>query len=369
MAMSGHIREFSEAAKAGLLEQIVLPGEPGSDAWDFLKDLPSIVCPPKAEPTDYAKDIDPYHRDIINFKFMSRSRLERIWANTHAVDERYHAGLLVLTEQAQQLVDVFLRHIDLVNPVPADGGEPLLLRSGPAFDQGLAAAHAAGVTWKDAATTRAVERMNDERMQAQIEEMLAQDKYVNLAWEQLSAEERAGVLTGLMKEVNVIMGTNIDTKMYLPYHETATNGDRGFMHYDPTTNQLGINITALAKTTNGNYSLRAIVHEVRHCYQHEAVDGIGGHIVSAQTREVWKFNQNGDNYISLAEDGSADNLAYRAQPTEYDANMFAGLSGNTDDALPVYLGSWGEDDATRLVAYLAAPSEQGTISILLNQGS
>jgi hypothetical protein len=82
---------------------------------------------------------------------------------------------------------------------------------------------------------------------------------------------------------------------------------------------------------------------------------------------VWKFNRN--NYIYPPEDGSAGNLAYRAQPTEYDANMFAGLSKGVQGTSPVYLGSWGKSDAARLAAYLAAPSEQDMINVLLNQGS
>ncbi|MDR2106026.1 MAG: hypothetical protein LBP24_01305 [Coriobacteriales bacterium] len=366
--MSGHIRDFSDAAKTELLEQIVLPGEPGSDAWDFLKDLPSIVCPPHTEATDYAKNIDPYHRDIINFKIMSRGMLERIWTNVHGVDERYHTDFVTLTEQSQQAVDAFYRHIDLVNPAPQDGGEPLLLRSGSAFDQNLAAARAARLAWKDAPVSRGVERINDERMQAKIEELLAQDKYADIGyfeWNTMSIDQRSDVLLELAKEVNAVLGTGIDTEQFHFYDDINASGERSLMHYSHSTQQIGINTYTFA-TSPKDYSLRAIVHEMRHCYQHETSDGVGGHMVSPETRDVWAFNQS--NYIDMQADGSVDNLAYKAQPIEYDANRFAGKGVNTKGTSPVYLGSWGKDDTARLAAYLAAPSEQDIINVLLNQG-
>jgi len=62
-----------------------------------------------------------------------------------------------------------------------------------------------------------------------------------------------------------------------------------------------------------------IVHECRHAYQWEAIDGTNNHIVSELTLGYWRENNEYGNYKGR-EYGA---LAYASQPVEYDAFIFS----------------------------------------------
>lgn len=59
-----------------------------------------------------------------------------------------------------------------------------------------------------------------------------------------------------------------------------------------------------------------ITHELRHAYQHQAVDNPENFVVTEETIDVWETNF--DNYISP----STDFDLYQEQPVEVDAREF-----------------------------------------------
>ena len=65
--------------------------------------------------------------------------------------------------------------------------------------------------------------------------------------------------------------------------------------------------------------LNTIIHECRHAYQWEAIDGINDHIVSELTLSYWRDNNLPGHY--KGRDQGA--LAYASQPIEYDAFIFS----------------------------------------------
>ena len=101
---------------------------------------------------------------------------------------------------------------------------------------------------------------------------------------------------------------------------------------------------------------RVVIHELRHVYQTEAVNGIGNHVVTAETRHAWWTNQL-PNYIRIGQilpDGTVVTEAmYLAQPIEFDAFMFANqlesniLAGDyvlsEGDIAPRHIGSWQQE--------------------------
>ena len=83
---------------------------------------------------------------------------------------------------------------------------------------------------------------------------------------------------------------------------------------------------------------KTVVHECRHAYQWETVQGIEKHVVSNQTIDEWRKS-----FDTYSQDTS-DYGAYAAQTIEYDAYSFAQqyLEASVGGRYgPPYTGSWG----------------------------
>ena len=90
-------------------------------------------------------------------------------------------------------------------------------------------------------------------------------------------------------------------------------------YYTHGSHTVTLNAQALTDS-KGNWDfyelLETVSHELRHAYQHEAIDHPTDYMVSEETIDIWK--ENFKNYISSGDDYQG----YRNQPVEVDARDF-----------------------------------------------
>jgi hypothetical protein len=162
-------------------------------------------------------------------------------------------------------------------------------------------------------------------MQDEIEELLRQERFSEATWNAADAAERERILQEYHDEVRRIMGTDVNPDLVFGPLPIPLYG-----RYEHRTRQITIDGNSLAEA-NGYDAFDTIVHENRHAFQAEAVDGSGHHIVSDETRAIWteSFSRRirNDDYQGQLE-----------LPTEWDARGFA--SEPQYGMAPPYDGSW-----------------------------
>lgn len=92
---------------------------------------------------------------------------------------------------------------------------------------------------------------------------------------------------------------------------------------------------------NGEYGydlIKTVIHELRHAYQHAAINNPNLYIVSQETIAAWQENLLPGNVIS----GKDDFYGYITQPIEWDTHNFAMQTDSLKDKIPVYEGSWSK---------------------------
>lgn len=180
-------------------------------------------------------------------------------------------------------------------------------------------------------TTREQERAADEAMKRDLWNVLQDEKYSQESWDKASVEERKRILQDYMDEVIRIYGLE-DVKPQINWDSSATYTSESITwgYYNHGRHSVTLNEQALSDSI-GNWDsydlLETVSHELRHAYQHEAVDHPTRYMVSQETIDTWKDNFR--NYI-----GSDDYERYRAQPVEVDARDF---QVSRDD--PAYAGA------------------------------
>lgn len=169
-------------------------------------------------------------------------------------------------------------------------------------------------------TTRAQEKAADAYMKKELWKILQDEKYSPEHWDKASVEERKRILQDYMNEVIKVYGLK-DVKVNINWDPNATYTNRRITwgYYNHGSHTVTLNEAALSDrmSTWDSYDLlETVSHELRHAYQHEAIDHPTQFMVSKETINTWKNNF--DHYISP----NPDHDAYEAQPVEVDARDF-----------------------------------------------
>ena len=193
-----------------------------------------------------------------------------------------------------------------------------------------------GCTHKGNFVTKTIEYKMDHVLQAKAFSLL-QNKYTMESWSKSSTLDKQGKLRSLLTDMNHLFGTSVSSAIDYNYFSADDHSTRGV--YFSTGNRIAINQHMLPKVTS--YKLNfTMIHEMRHAYQHYAVQHPESVLVSMDTINAWKENFSPGNYKSVSEGFSF--AEYVSQPVEWDAKNFAmqydDLRGN--GIVPVHTGSW-----------------------------
>ena len=171
-------------------------------------------------------------------------------------------------------------------------------------------------------TTLEQEKAADEAMRNQLYGVLQDERYSRAYWEKASIVERKQILQDYMNEVIRIYGLK-DVKPSINWESlkyeqlSCTMGQ-----YSHSNHTVTLNENVLSDRYNNwnsyDYLLVTVSHELRHAYQHEAVDHPTRYLVSQETINSWRDNFVPGNYVSP----STDYQRYRDQPVEADARSF-----------------------------------------------
>lgn len=169
-------------------------------------------------------------------------------------------------------------------------------------------------------STKEQEKAADEAMKEELWYVLQDEKYSTDNWDNATVEERKQILQDYMDEVIEIYELKDVKSMIVwdnnaAYEETAVT----WGYYNHAGHKVTLNVNVLTDNIENwdSYELvETISHELRHAYQHEAIDYPTKYMVSEETILIWKDNFK--NYISSSEDYAG----YRAQPVEVDARDF-----------------------------------------------
>jgi len=174
--------------------------------------------------------------------------------------------------------------------------------------------------------TREEEHEKDHDMYNECQQLLNDPLYSNYNWEQGNKKQ-------MLEDFAKLVQDKLGIKKY-PVIWESFDGKNG--EFRRISDQIVLN-------ENLHYDLfKTVIHECRHAYQWEAIDGINDHKVSEITLEKWEnnfFNYKGDRidwYLG----------SFYMQPVEFDTHCFANQLIDIRFFIkvigrkPVYLGSW-----------------------------
>ena len=179
--------------------------------------------------------------------------------------------------------------------------------------------------------TRQQEKTHDLYMQNEIFALLDSPAYNKTVWNQSTIEQRKNILTKYLAELALIYGVKVSSNINFYSDSLSTRGS-----YSHSRKMVSINENYLSRS-DGYQIMQTMIHEMRHAYQHAAVEDPGSYKVSAETIKRWKDNF--ANYKSTG-DGGTTYIQYVSQPVEYDAKNFAKQYSDLSGAKPGYKGSW-----------------------------
>lgn len=170
------------------------------------------------------------------------------------------------------------------------------------------------------ATSEEQEKAADDAMKKELWNVLQDEKYSEESWNNASIDERKQILQDYMDEVIEIYDLQ-DVKSNIVWDSNATYTTQSITwgYYTHGKHTVTLNEQALADNIGNwkSYELQqTVAHELRHAYQHEAINHPTDYMVSQETIDIWE--KNFDNYIS----SSTDYQKYRKQPVEVDARDF-----------------------------------------------
>jgi hypothetical protein len=189
------------------------------------------------------------------------------------------------------------------------------------FQKILAALNVGDERYQDSAyydTSQEEEYAQDCYMKEQIAALLAQSQYSEAAWNAADADGRKQMLNDFMNDVAEIYGVDINTTINF----TNTPPSGGTINYGSYTNskqRININEYIINNRSNSYDLMNTVVHELRHAYQHQAVEHPEKFIVTQETLDRWECNF--DNYVSSGDDFDL----YREQGVEIDARDLESL--------------------------------------------
>lgn len=169
-------------------------------------------------------------------------------------------------------------------------------------------------------TTLQQEQAADERMRRMLQRILSSEEFSEETWEKASIEERKKILQDYMNAVIAVYGLkHVDPTIHWDPDAEYTNKEVLFGYYSPRRHTVTLNEQVLSDRLDAWDSYRllgTVAHELRHAYQHEAIDDPTGFMVSQQTLDAWKYNF--DHPI----DSDLDYPGYYNQAIEQDARSF-----------------------------------------------
>jgi len=174
---------------------------------------------------------------------------------------------------------------------------------------------------------QALEKLKDWKIKQAIKVINQMEEYSLDTWEAASTEERKAILQQYMNELQNVYGIDVkdDINFYnkAPEDGLISNGYYSHKGVIFSKKEVSINeyiIENFSAKQSYDKLLNTVRHELRHGYQHAAVDQPEEFIVSSDTVESWKENFN--DYKNSEDDYEA----YRSQPVEADARDFGGVN-------------------------------------------
>lgn len=171
------------------------------------------------------------------------------------------------------------------------------------------------------ATTSEQEQAADREFQAQIAALTDSSRFSEETWQRSSVEERKNILNDYMNEVAAILGVDVVSNINYTNTPPSDDGTYNLGAYQHGSRTVNINEYILTHDAQfGSYQLMStVVHELRHAYQHSAVDHPEQYQVSKETIDSWK-----ESFRTYNQEQAKGFDAYRNIVVERDARWFAG---------------------------------------------
>ena len=179
------------------------------------------------------------------------------------------------------------------------------------------------------AVTEHQEIEQDLYMQWEIERLNKDERFSKATWDAATVDERKNILNEYIKEVSSIMGLSISGITFI--NQASVNGMVTMGSYSHSNTTVRINEWVIANGDANNFSsyslFTTVVHELRHAYQHAAVDNPDAFVVTQETIDKWE--KSFDEYKTAGgfmDEGMSQQdafEAYRNQEVEKDARSFA----------------------------------------------
>ncbi len=169
------------------------------------------------------------------------------------------------------------------------------------------------------ATNDEQEKAADLRIKQRMWNVLQNEKYSQDNWKNSSLDERKQILQDYMNELISIYGLKHVKARISWEKKQEEKGSVEMGNYLHANHTVTINETVLTDSISGINSyalLETVAHELRHAYQHEAIDHPTDYVVSQETIQKWK--ENFEKYIRPENDMTG----YWNQPVEVDARDF-----------------------------------------------
>ena len=336
-------RDFSEEQKQKLLQMVeeVKPDGPIESVKDWFSDIGMNITKffGGYNINDYLNKMDDYHRAMIDKDNVSAEKINQIFSDVESTDDKSAVNF-------RQLADLLADHSKLIeNHCSAiQISEALFCKQGTIKDINNSTLYSNYMVntlnefseYKDDCSNEImdnIEKKNDLYMQDQIFDLLDTEEYNKQTWLKASEKEKRQILISLYKKLIKIYG--VDTAENLVFSKDLDDTTRG--QYSHSTKTVTINQKYLSKADSYQV-VYTMIHEMRHAYQHAAVDNPEKYKVSEETIRQWKHNQIPRNYKSTKKGYTYPE--YVSQPIEYDAKNFAKQSSDLSGANPEYKGSW-----------------------------
>lgn len=170
------------------------------------------------------------------------------------------------------------------------------------------------------ATAIQKERAADLKMISKIGKLKSKEKYSENTWINADINQRKKILNSFMKDVAKIMGVDIYSSIAYFTESENNNGEITVGRFDNRMKRIYINEYYLKESTphESFFLMTTVVHELRHAYQHAAIENPTKYLVSKETIDIWKHDfEVYDDEVVKGYD------KYRELEVERDARVFA----------------------------------------------
>lgn len=171
------------------------------------------------------------------------------------------------------------------------------------------------------ATSGKQEEKADRELKETIENLTESERYSEENWAGATLEERKAILQDYMQEVAKILDVDIEKEITFTNTPPDENGVYNLGAYSHSIKTVKMNQYILENDeTYDSYRLMTtVVHELRHAYQHAAIDDPERYQVSQETIDAWK-----ESFATYAQEKAKGYQSYRNIIIEKDARQFAG---------------------------------------------